>query len=296
VSGQSTSSSLGSLAAVFPVAITVGVAVLLVRRDRAESPRRASPMVVAIVGLVLGVGGLVLGFAGSGGVERALAPGPLAGDASFGVVLEAEGRFAATDAEAMVARIETLGADAEIESSDAQRIALRVSNAAGVREVVDAIRPRSLEFRFANTFETDPLADVPGLTPEPGPDPTRSGVGVWRADCETARLAAERPVEACDLVVGPDESEEGRCALRCLDREVLVDGTDIANARMSVDPMMGVPVVTVELEPAAAERFEAATGANLMRVLAIVVECRHRRVSGRQICRSRRQRSAARKV
>jgi len=147
-----------------------------------------------------------------------------------------------------------------------------VSNAVGVREVVDALRPHTLQMRFANTFEVDPLADVAGLRPEPSQYVDWPGTKSWRADCATAREVVDRPVEGCDLAVEPDADEEGRCTLHCLDREVLVDASDIAGARVASDQYTSTPSVMLELEPAAADRFEAATGANLRRVLAIVVD------------------------
>lgn len=57
-----------------------------------------------------------------------------------------------------------------------------------------------------------------------------------------------------------------------LDREPMVTGEDLADARQSYDPQTNLPEVNFELNPAGAEKFEQGTGVNVNNYMAIVLD------------------------
>lgn len=269
----STSGALRALVGVVTLGLAIGLAAFWVRRAPEAGARPLGAAIGGFAVLALALGALALGFASAGGVEAALAPGPLAGEARFTVVLEAETRFADGDADAMVERIHALGARATIEAADARRVTLRVEGASEPGAVTDALAPRVLELSFTREFQDDTLAGA--FATVPSGDYDRGVIRGWRGEC--ARIAAllDGPPEGCDVpaMEAPrDGDEPAECTLHCLEDEVILGGADVADAQVQEDPNGVGPILAIELTADAAEHFEAATRSHLRRALAIVID------------------------
>ncbi|MBX3273788.1 MAG: hypothetical protein KF729_26220 [Sandaracinaceae bacterium] len=270
--------SLGSatvrvIAAVVPLGVAIAVVVALRGAPRADAARPLGPALVAGAGLVASALALVVSFAGAGGIEAALTPGPLEGTHAYRLVLEAEDRFAEGDAAAMVRRLEALGARARIEAASATRVTLALEDAAELEHVIEALTPHRLELRFAR--EHDP-ALFEGLTPMLAHDGRRQGAFGWSGDCERVAEHLESPPSDCDAVVQPGRPEgdayERECRVHCAEDELVLGGDGISEARVAIDPTYHAPTVALELTAEAAARFGDATAANVGRALLILVD------------------------
>lgn len=210
-----------------------------------EGEREVAP---AIFGAVFVVGSLVpamLGYVESGGFERAMAPAPLAGNASFTLVLRAEGgSFQPSDPQAMITRLDRLGARAEVTDRTPGVIRLEVHDAIGPDEVLEALQPHHFELRMV----------------------------VETRELECAAVDESRPLQATGCEFRPEmfPLEPGRCAFHCLEPEVRLSTGDVEDASVVVDEW-GVAVAAT-LRGDAAERFADLTAANVDRKLAIVVD------------------------
>jgi hypothetical protein len=123
-------------------------AIYVAKVPRGEAEKSLVPSIVGALVVVLSLGTALVAFHANDGYAM-FAPGPLAGQASFRFTLAAErGRFGSSEAEAMVERIEMLGASATIVSESAERITLSVEEASDAEAVLDAIRPQQLELRM----------------------------------------------------------------------------------------------------------------------------------------------------
>ncbi|MCB9596028.1 MAG: hypothetical protein H6719_25125 [Sandaracinaceae bacterium] len=256
-------------------AVGVGFAAWWLRRPTDPQAVRAwgAPAVGALAALA-SLTAAFLAFSAAGGIEAALDPGPLAGDASYRIVLEAEDQFVAGDADAMVERLSSLGARATIESRDERRIALHIEGSDDVATVLDALQPRILEMSFTEELDVDPLAGTFGLGPVPSNDYGSGRVRGWRGDCEALEAYLMEPPGDCEpaLERSHDSDTGVECTLHCLEAEVILTGADVADARVQSDPQMGMPFVSIELTPEAAAHFGDATGSHVHRVLAILID------------------------
>lgn len=259
--------------------VAVAAAVVVMRFKNPAKPTAArewGPGVVtaAVLGacLLLFATGLVT----SGTLETALTPGPLEGDASFTLTLAPRGRFATGDGDAMIRRLDALGARARLARSTPDEIELVVEAASDVQSVIDALTPRSLELRFARELDEDPYLDRPGLSP------LRSGdydhlhrVRGWQGPCPLIEeLAAAPSPTADDLAIERATAfgDEGRCTLHLLEPAVVLTGRDVADATVGTDSYSNAPIVMLTLTDRAAEAFESATATHIHRALAIVVD------------------------
>lgn len=261
------------VAATAVVASAVAFAAFWLRRPPdAAAGRAVGPAVASFVALFLCAGAALSAFGASGGAAR-LGPGPLAGEASFTLVLEADGRFAPTDGAAMVARLEALGARGTVEAADARRITLRVEDAIGIEEVEDALQPRVLEMSFTLERDDDPLRGA--LPTVPGGDYGSGRIRGWRGPCDEIEHMMDAPPPGCDIPAfePPGEADfEPDCTLHCLEQDLILSTADVEDARVQSDEMTGQPVVMLELTSEGATRFGAATARHLRRALAIVVD------------------------
>ena len=207
------------------------------------------PVGAAVFGGLFFLGSCVpamLGYVESGGLERAFAPAPLAGEASFTLVLRAvdSETFQPSDPEAMVTRLERLGAHAEVVDRTPGVIRLRVRDALGPESVMQAIQPHHFELRIVAETQELPCSSVD----------------------------ESRPLQATGCEFRPEAFpiEPGRCAFHCLEPEVRVSTGDIEEANVVADEW-GVGIYA-ELTRDAAVRFSDLTAANVGRKLAIVVD------------------------
>lgn len=255
--------------------IGAAIAFGVVWRQRAvdsKAGRVWGPAAVGALALFGALGVAMLTFGAAGGAER-LGPGPLAGDASFTLVLEAEGRFADGDGAAMVERLEDLGASGSVEAADDQRITLHVEGAAGPDEVADALQPHVLELSFTVELDEDPLRGA--LPTVPSGDYGSGRIRGWRGPCDEIEHMLDEPPPGCDVPAfeGPgDPDYQPDCTLHCLEPELVLSTADVESARVVADPQMGAPIVTAQLTSPAARRFGDATGRHIHRALAIVVD------------------------
>lgn len=244
----------------------------------------ATPLVA--VALLLG------GYAAAGGWQRDWSPGPYAGDRSYEVLLQSASGGGLQDAPRLLARLEALGVRGEIIGVSEGQISLRLIDVRAPEGVLDAVLPgRRLAFHLAAVDQgpLDPRRGGPppaGLTVEDDHDGGRIYVG------PTARSLApllERLVQQPGQLLRIEcRAPEGRqCHAQLLDERPIVTGADVADASVEIDPHHGIPAVQLRLSPDAARRFADATGANVGRKLAIVLDDRivmapviHDRIAG----------------
>jgi len=74
-----------------------------------------------------------------------------------------------------------------------------------------------------------------------------------------------------EVVTGPGD-QPGQLVYYLVRREAVVTGRDLKNARAGIDPQTNQPDVEFSLNPTGADRFKRATGANIGRRLAIVLD------------------------
>lgn len=247
---------------------TVGLAVVLHARIAPGGRRSLWPAALGFGALAAVMGVLSLGLVSSGAIKRALEPGPLEGEARFEITLGAVDRFSDGEAEAMIARLNQLGAEARLVSADAQRITIRVEAARDIPSVLDALRPRALTLQLVDDLPSVPLS--PGLV--------RASFGeAIEGPCETLRVFA--PSSACHAALETLDTDElggqpERCSLYCLEPTAAITGADVTEARAALDPYSNAPIVRLTLTPDAATRLERLTSANTGRQLAIVLDGR----------------------
>ncbi|HEY8430379.1 MAG TPA: hypothetical protein VIL20_18495, partial [Sandaracinaceae bacterium] len=214
--------------------------------------------------------GLALVPIGTGAVTAiaTFTPGPLAGEASYTIVLTAVEEFGDGEAQAMVDRLSALGASAELVSADARRIRIRVENAASSDEVLDALRSRTLAVHLVRDFPDVPLPSGISMrdgSPE-GPCPT---VRAWAPNVGCA--SAVEPIVAFDEP-GSVQGEPAECRLHCLEETPVFTGDDVVDATVATHRVIGEPVLVGNLGADAAARFERVTADNVGRPLAIVLD------------------------
>jgi preprotein translocase subunit SecD len=76
-----------------------------------------------------------------------------------------------------------------------------------------------------------------------------------------------------EVVSGPGE-QAGQPLFYLVRREAVITGRDLKNARMGVDPQTNSPNIQFSLIPLGADKFKRATGANIGRQLAIILDGR----------------------
>ena len=74
-----------------------------------------------------------------------------------------------------------------------------------------------------------------------------------------------------EVVQGPGDTP-GQPVFYLVRREAVITGRDLKNARAGIDPQTNAPDVQFSLNPQGAEKFKRATGANIGRRLAIVLD------------------------
>jgi hypothetical protein len=213
-----------------------------------------------------------LSFLRSGGFERLARPEPLAGRESFELTLVAERVVSADDAEAMVFRVRSLGAGAEVVTEDGRSITLRISHAAGREAVVRALAPRGIRLHFVRDLLEDGDPSLAGLglvrPPEEAPRSASGDCGsvdAWRRE-HTDDAACLYRVERMELADGRS------CILHCLAPAPVITAGDIVDASVMVNDWDGMPSVAVVLGPEAADSFGAQTARHVNQLLAIVVD------------------------
>jgi hypothetical protein len=243
---------------------TIALLVLLSRRSE-KGARVLWPLAIAVPFVLVALGVSSLGLVRSGALERALDPGPLRGDASFELTLEAVDRFHDGEAEAMVARLEMLGAGAELVSADPRRITLRVRNARDLDSVLEALRPHRLGLHWVEA--------PPSVEPPPGVSAPTEYRPSFEGACDVVRpWSVTVPCTAAIQAVHDPTSAASVCHLYCLAREPIVVTRDVRDAEVVIDPYTQQPLVSATLRDEAAERFGRETGANIGRHLAIVLD------------------------
>lgn len=228
-----------------------------------------SPMAPILAGLLVAAvfGFLFVGFARAGGPE---APShlPLQGSESFVLVLEAEDRFAPSDADAMVARLLERGAEGEIMRRSASSVTLRVWNAKTVDAVLETLAPNALSIHLAG----DVLRDGPPSLAElnlrsrahTNVDDPSIGLSA-ESDCDSLVRwqAVERDDARCLYRVQTLYPHDEGCALHCLSPTPILTNQDIRDARVIVDDWSDQIAVAIELHSDAARRFEEVTRSNV---------------------------------
>ncbi|MFK7985136.1 MAG: hypothetical protein AB8I08_03820 [Sandaracinaceae bacterium] len=272
---SNTSVGLATLGAVFQALFTAGVLFLLFRRQ-AEAGRR--PWGLFAVSAVSVLAAVPLWGAGllssSSGLERLMSGGPLEGEASFVLVLGAEDAFVEGDGEAMVERLESLGAEADVVLESPEQIRLAVTST-DPQSVVGLLQPRELSFHFAMSFPENPYEGDARLDPVIAfmlrEDPPRQ-VRAWDASCDVAtEHMATPPPGACVWRLERGDVE-GECTLHCVESAPVLVNADVAEVSLRVDPYSQMPVVALVLAPDASARFGEATAARVQGVLAMVVD------------------------
>ncbi len=257
------------------VGVLLGLAVLVQvgrwwwRAGERGNPRPWVPVGYAAVFVSCAVGALVSGFFFAGGLSRTLDPGPLAGDSSFTLVLDADERFVSSDAPAMAERLERLGAEAEVHAASPSSITLRVSRASDPGPVLEALRPLRTSVHLVREIRPEELSvgvRVQVVTPPLAP----SGEGVC-AELD-AWLAAPRDTTRCLYRIEREADPDSPCILHCLDPQAILDADDFAAAQVVFDSFDNRPALRVELTPSAAQRFGDFTGEHLRERLAIAVD------------------------
>jgi preprotein translocase subunit SecD len=74
-----------------------------------------------------------------------------------------------------------------------------------------------------------------------------------------------------EVVTGQGD-QPGQPLFYLVRREAVITGRDLKNARMGVDPQTNAPDIQFSLNPQGAEKFKRATGANIGRQLAIILD------------------------
>lgn len=255
----------------------------IARAAEGRGDRRGAALVPSVGLAVLAAAVGSLGFVTAGGIERLANPGPLSGERSYELVLAPETRFADGDGEAMAARLESLGASAEVLEASPRRITLRIDLAAGLDEIRAALAPRELAMHLlvwpGPELEPPPRIDaVPEAYREGSRTRYEGPCDAARAWAETlegdgCRYALEALGERRDPYADPyDAPAAPRCAVRCLVPRPQLTGDDVREASVAYDPMTQEPTVTVQLTDAGGTRFARVTRDNVGRPLAIVVD------------------------
>ncbi len=248
------------------LAMTLAGALALVAFLRARTtraPRRAlSPLAFAIAAFLAVAVPLAVGLGSSDAFARALAPGPLEGEASFRITLAAVDRFRDGEAEIMVDRLRSLGAEASIVSQSPQRITLRVDAARDVESVLEALRPHMLAL---HVVDPPPSGALPAGIRRTLTDALEGGCDDVRAFAPNAPCTG-----AVEVIHDPYEVTPA-CRFYCLDPTPVVTGDDVTEASVTAG-YDGRPAVTILLREGARERLSRATTENVSRALAIVVD------------------------
>lgn len=192
----------------------------------------------------------------------AIPRGPLRGRAAFELTLGAETEFDADDADAMLARLERLGARGEVASKDASRIVLRVQETTTIEAVTAALRPLRFGVHQLETFPA--TAELPsGVQP---PTPSRIGV---RGACDVIEPWAASAGPGCHAAV--EHVDAGECAAHCLVDPPVLARAQVREASLEDDPYAG-PVLRLRLTDEGAARFAAFTSAHVGEHAAMVVD------------------------
>lgn len=189
--------------------------------------------------------------------------GPLRGRAAFELTLAAVERFDADDADAMVARIEALGARAVVASKDDARIVLRVEEASSAEATASALRPLRLGVHQLVTFPAG--TEFPEGVSAPRPELPGA-----RGACEVLQAWACSPGPGCHA--GVEHVGEGECAVHCLLDPPVLTRDDVVNAEPGVDDYSNRPILFVTLHADGASRFASFTGAHVGEYLAIAID------------------------
>lgn len=192
----------------------------------------------------------------------AIPRGPLRGRAAFELTLGAETQFDADDADAMLARLERLGARGEVASKDTSRIVLRVQETTTIEAVTAALRPLRFGVHQLETFPA--TAELPpGVQP---PTPSRIGV---RGACDVLEPWVASAGPGCHAAV---EHDDGECAAHCLVDPPVLSRAHVREASLEDDPFAGGSVLRLQLSDEGAARFASFTTAHVGEHVAMVVD------------------------
>lgn len=256
----------------------VALAVWTWRHAEAQRARPVEPAALALCAFVVPAGFVGYAFVAGGGIAALTAPPPLAGEASFTLVLDADESFGGGDAELMRARLETLGADATVVDFTPSQITLRVENALGQEAVLEAIAPHRLGLHVMGEGALSPSGLPSGLRLELGTVGMESAPQVVAGDCATAEeWSTSAQVPGCLLAVQRMESElepdATDCRVHCLAPEPVITNTHVESAEVGFDTYgSGQPHVFVRLTEEGGARLGAATRTHLHEPLAIVLD------------------------
>jgi hypothetical protein len=220
--------------------------------------RSIAPFAITMALVVLTAGLGAYGYERSGG--SLFAPAPLEGDAAFDLTLRADEGFYDRDAEAMVSRLEELGASASVLRASEDEIVLHVEDALDSESVVRAISPADLAVHLV-------LSEYAGELPDPRLEWRGSRRGI-AGPCDAIEDAARSA--RCYAAIA---DEEDGCVLYCLDRQPVLTHEDIFEAHVAVDAE-NEPLVVARAADEGARALVRATMENVGHPLAIVVDGR----------------------
>ncbi len=224
-----------------PIAVALSSTVAIVAwwqrvGDRHGRPRPITTAVNVFLVLAVAIYSAGASFVRAGGVERASAAGALEGDASFEMELAAETTFATSDARAMVERLDTLGAVAELTAASDQSITLRVSHARSVDAVLEALAPGALALYLIGDVLRDGDAGVEALQLSPLPAPPGmprsaegdcSAIERWQAEHESGGSCLYR------IQRGVARDDPTSCTLHCLAPPPVLTNDDVRDATVA---------------------------------------------------------------
>lgn len=265
-----------------PVAflLSTAVAISVLMGLRSHATRRGSPAFMVFAALVPIPALLVTGVPLALGAVKALQPGPFAGGASFEVSLscpEADAARTELDVTVLRQRLEQQRVRAEVSSSGAGKVRLRLEQVSGAQPVLEAVLPPSrLEFLMVSSDQTPvspELFDVSALGLRV--DANYEGVPQIVGESEVALrpiLDAVRSEGALvPAVECADDRGRPRCAVLMLETASAMRDDFVDEAEALIDAY-GMPTVSITMTPEGAARFEALTAANVRRKLAIVLD------------------------
>ncbi|HJZ84097.1 MAG TPA: hypothetical protein VKN99_02960 [Polyangia bacterium] len=197
---------------------------------------------------------------------QALPPPPFRGPDTVDVVLTSPGGDAQHDAPLVRARMVALGVAARVLAAGGGRITMRLPRVQKVAELVQQVGARKELALFWAADDQAPLAQALAGRPLP------SGREVQASLVAALKLGpGQRAAIECKE---PPEEAPGppTCKPWLLVAPPVLATRDLARAEVAFDPMDGRPRISVELHAASVPAFADATGRNVGKRLAIMVD------------------------